>query len=140
MTFLSKLGSILATVGKAVAVAAGLEPLIAPFLGSKGSEEATVVVSDLGQIASVVTTAEAMLQSPATGAQKLAAATPLVMQILQTTEMFSGKKLADTVTTKNTDGTTTTMSGQALFNQGAQLITSGMADLLNALHPDEVKT
>ncbi len=63
-TFLSKLGKILATVGKIAAVAAGMEPLIQPFLGSaKAQSVAGTTVSDITQIGQVITSAEALLQN-----------------------------------------------------------------------------
>jgi len=126
MTFLSKLGKFLAKAGAIAAniagIAAGIGPIIQPFLGAKGGAIEGKVVNDLTQIAGVVTTAEAILQQPGSGAAKLAAATPLVMSILQTSEAISGKKVAN----------------EALFQQGASKITSGMADVLNSLHPDSV--
>jgi hypothetical protein len=61
---------------------------------------------------------------PGTGAQKLAASAPLVANILKTSELVSGKKIADEV----------------LFMQGATDITSGMAKILNSLHPDAATT
>jgi hypothetical protein len=122
MTFLAKLGSFLA---KAVAIAAGLGPLIQPFLGSgKVAEYTPVVLNDLTQVAQVVTSAEAMIQTPGSGASKLAASTPLVLQILRTSQAFSGKKIAN----------------EGLAEQGASKIVSGVADFMNAIHPDEVKT
>lgn len=139
MTFLSKLASVLTTIGKVVAVASGFEPLIAPFLGSsKAASTVQTVTNDLTQIGQVVVSAEALLQGPGTGPAKLTAATPLVMQILKTTEMFAGKKLASSVSVKNPDGTVTAMPGDALFQRGAMQITSGMADLLNAVDPSHV--
>lgn len=126
MSFLKTLGKILATGGRIAAQAMGIFPVIQPFLGSgKAAEYAPVVLNDLSQIASVVTTAETMFASVAgqTGPQKLAAATPLVVSILKTSQAFDGKKIAD----------------EALAEQGAQKIISGVVDFMNAIHPDEVK-
>lgn len=122
MTFLSKLGSVLA---KVIAIATGIGSLAQPFLGSgKVGTTVNTVVNDLTQIGNTVVTAETLIQGKGLGATKLAAATPLVAQILMTSEMLSGKHIAN----------------NALFMQGARKITDGMADILNAIHPDEVKT
>lgn len=126
MTFLSKLGKVLATVVNVISVAAGIGPIIGSFLGSaasgKVSQVASTVTNDLTAIGQVVVQAEAMIQAPGSGATKLAAATPLVAQIVQTSELVSGHKIAN----------------EALFIQGCQKITSGSADVLNSLHPDGV--
>lgn len=122
MTFLSKLGSILL---KVVAIATGIGPLVEPFLGSgKAAAVAGTVVNDLTSIGQVVVQAEALIQGTGTGATKLAAATPLIAQIIMSSEMISGKKIAN----------------NPLFLQGAGKVTSGIADVLNAISPDEAKT
>jgi len=124
-TFLQGLGSV---VGKVSAVATTVFPILSPFLGS-GAQQTNVrsyttegINNDLTQIASVVTTAEAMFQAPGSGATKLAASTPLVLQILRTSQAFDGKKIAN----------------EALAEQGASKIVSGLADFMNAIHPDQV--
>jgi hypothetical protein len=125
MTFLSKLGKVLATVVNILSVAAGIGPIIGPYLGSAGAKVAGAVstaVNDLTSIGQVVLQAEALIQGTGTGATKLAAASPLVAQIIKTSELVSGHKIAD----------------EALFMAGCTKITSGMADVLNALHPDGV--
>lgn len=115
MTFLSKLGSILA---KVIGIVTGIGPIIQPFLGSgKAGTVATTAINDLTQIGQVVVTAEALIQGTGTGATKLAAATPLIAQIVQTSEMVSGKHIAN----------------EALFIQGCSKITGGTADVLNSL-------
>jgi hypothetical protein len=120
MTFLKKLGSFLA---KAAAIAVGVGPLLQPFLGSAAPIE-QVAVNDLTQVAQIATMVEAVNQAPGSGAAKLAAATPLVLQVLRTSQAFSGKKIAD----------------EALAEKGAAEIVSGVVDFMNAIHPDEVKT
>lgn len=118
MTFLKKLGSILA---KGLAIAVGIGPLIAPYLGSgKAAAVATTVVNDLTSIGQVVLQAEALIQTPGSGATKLAAATPLIQQILQTSQLLDGKKITQ----------------PALLTQGAGKITSGVADILNSVDPN----
>lgn len=122
MTFLKKLGQILA---EAVALAAGLGPIIKPFLGSgKAGQIATTAINDLTQIGQIVTTVEAVVQTPGSGAQKLAAAVPLVKSIIQSSELVVGKKIAN----------------EALFEQACTEYTQATVDLLNSIHPDEVKT
>lgn len=124
MTFLARLGSFLA---RGIAVLTGLEPLIAPLFGSKANQAAGVVTkisNDLNAIAQVVVTAEAVIQTPGSGAQKLAAAAPLVTNIVRTSELVSGHEIAN----------------EALFIQGCTNITSGVAQVLNSLKPDNVKS
>ena len=115
-TFLGKLGKYLA---EGVAVASGLWPMVQPFFGSatKAQQIGTVVINDLTSIASVVVQAEAILQQPGSGAQKLAAAAPLVQNIIRTSELVSGHKIAN----------------EALFTQGCTDLTSAVAEILNSL-------
>lgn len=120
MTFLKKLGTILAN---AAGIAAGVGPLIKPFLGQKGGAIEDVAVNDLTQIAQIATMTEAVVQTPGSGAAKLAAATPLVLQILKTSQAFSGKKIAD----------------EALANKAAADIVTGVVEFMNAIHPDEAQ-
>jgi hypothetical protein len=121
MTFLAKLGQFLA---KAVAIAAGVGPLVAPYLGAKGQAIEQTAVNDLTSIGQVVVQAEALIQAQGNGATKLAAATPLIQQIVQTSELVSGHKITN----------------ETLFTQGCSKITSGVADVLNSLDPGAVKT
>lgn len=121
-TFLSKLGKALAT---GLAIAAGVGPIVIPFLGSgKAASIASTAVNDFTAIGQTVVSAEALIQGAGTGAAKLAAATPLVTQIIQTSELVAGKKIAN----------------EALFVQGSSKITSGMADVLNSLEANAVQT
>ena len=127
MTFLSKLGKVLATIVNIAGIAAGIGPILQGFLGSNASTSKAgavvgTVVNDLTAIGQTVLSAETLIQGTGTGATKLAAATPLVAQIIQTSELVAGHKIAN----------------EALFIQGSQKITSGVADILNALHPDGV--
>jgi len=124
MTFLAKLGSFLA---RGIAVLTGLEPLIAPLFGSKAGAAATVVgkvANDLTAVGQIVVTAEALFQGPGTGAEKLAKAAPLVTNIVRTSELVSGHEI----------------SNESLFIQGCTNITSGVAQVLNSLKPDNVKS
>jgi len=121
MTFLKKLGQFLA---QAVAIATGVGPLITPFLGQgRASQVPGEVVNDLTQISQVVTSVEAVIQTPGSGAVKLASATPLVLQILRSSQAFAGKQIAD----------------EALAEKGAGEVVQGIVDFMNAIHPDEAK-
>lgn len=123
-TFLSRLGTFLA---KGIAILTGLEPLIAPLFGSKAQAAAgvaTKVANDLTSIGQVVVSAEAMIQGTGTGATKLAAAAPLVVNIVKTSELISGHKIAN----------------ETLFLQGCTNLTSAVAQILNALSPDGVNS
>lgn len=122
MTFLSKLGKVLATIVNIAGMAAGIGPILQGFLGSKVGAVVGTAVNDLTAIGQTVLSAETIIQAPGSGAAKLSAATPLVAQIIQTSELVAGHKIAN----------------EALFIQGSQKITSGVADILNALHPDGV--
>lgn len=124
MTFLKKLGVVLANLA---GIAAGVGPIILPFLGSgKAAQVATTVTNDLTVIGSTVVQIETAFSAipGATGAQKLAAAIPLVGNIIKTSELVAGKKI------KN----------EALFTQAIQEYTQATVDLLNSIDEGEVKT
>lgn len=123
MNFLKKLGQIIATVG---ATALGIGPLVAPLFGSKGQQVTQTlgtVSNDLTAIGTVVVQIETALQGK-TGQDKLAAAIALVGPIIMTSQLVSGKKIADS----------------ALLQKGIGEITQGVVDVLNSLHQDSVKT
>jgi hypothetical protein len=114
-------------LAQGVAMFSGIWPLVAPLFGSKAqqaSNVATSVVNDLTQIAQIVTSVEAVIQTPGSGAVKLAAATPLVLNILKTSEAFSGHKIAD----------------EQKAIDGATQIVNGVVAFMNALAPDGVQT
>jgi hypothetical protein len=123
MTFLKKLGSALA---QGIALATGMWPLVSKFFGAgtAASQTANTVVNDLTAIGQVVVQAEAMFQGTGTGATKLAAAAPLVANVIKTSELVSGHKIAN----------------ETLFTQACQEITSSVADLLNSLDSSSVQT
>lgn len=120
LTFLKKLGQVLA---KAVTIEMGLGPVLAPFLGSAGPI-VNKVENDLTQIAQLVTTVEAVIQTPGSGAAKLTAAIPLVTSVISSSELLVGKKVAN----------------QALFTQACTEYTQATVDLLNSLDASAVKT
>ena len=124
MSFLKKLGQVLVNV---VGIATGVGPIILPFLGSGKSAQITgTAINDLtavGQVVVQIETAFAALPG-STGAQKLQAAIPLVGNIIKTSELVVGKKIAN----------------EALFTQAVQEYAQATVDLLNSLHEDGVKT
>jgi hypothetical protein len=124
ISFLKKLGQILLEV---VGIAVGVGPIISPFLGSGQVAQVTrTVVNDLTSIGSLVVQIEAAFAAVpgSTGAQKLQAAVPLVANIIKTSELMAGKKIAN----------------EALFMKGCTEITQGMVDTLNSIDGGEAKT
>lgn len=124
MTFLSKLGGLLA---KGLAVFSGVWPLVSGLFGSQASKANTVVntvTNDLTQIGQIIVTAEAVIQTPGSGGAKLTAAAPLVANVIKSSEILAGHKIAN----------------EALFIQGCTAITSGMADVLNSLDSSTAQT
>jgi hypothetical protein len=124
MTFLKKLGQVLL---KVVGIAAGIGPVITPFLGSgKAGQVAGTVTNDLTSIGSIIVQLETAFAAipGSTGAQKLQAAIPLVSNITKTSELVVGKKIAN----------------ETLFTQACTEYAQATVDLLNSIHPDEVKT
>jgi len=122
MSFLKKLGLVLAQVG---ATAVGLGPIVAPLFGSgagKVVQIAATVANDLTAIGSVIAQIETALQGKE-GVEKFRAAVALVGPIVRTSQLVSGKKIAD----------------EALLQKGIEGITQGVVDVLNAIHQDSVK-
>ncbi|MBO0887486.1 hypothetical protein J2P12_00135 [Candidatus Bathyarchaeota archaeon] len=123
-SFLKKLGQIIANVA---GVAAGVGPIVIPFLGAgKAPAVAATGINDLTSIGSLVVQIEAAFAAipGSTGAQKLQAAVPLVANIVRTSEMLAGKKIHD----------------ETLFTKGCTEITQGVVDLLNSIDQGEAKT
>ena len=123
-SFLKNLGSSLV---KVVAIASGVGPIIQPFLGSgKPATVAASVVNDLTSIGQVVLQIETAFAAVtgSTGVQKLQAAIPLVSNIIKTSELVVGKKIAN----------------QVLFTQACQEYTQATVDLLNSIDQSEAKT
>lgn len=123
MTFLSKLGSLLA---RGIAVLTGLAPLLTPLFGAKAQQAAGVVgtvSNDLTAVGQIVVSAEALLQTAGGGAAKLAAAAPLVVNLIKGSELVSNHKIAN----------------ETLFIQGCTDLTSAVAEILNSLSADGVQ-
>lgn len=124
MSFLKKLGQILLSVA---GVAAGVGPIVFPFLGSgKSATIAGTVVNDLTAIGSTIATVETAFAAVpgSTGAQKLQAAIPLISNIIKTSQLVSGKKVAN----------------QALFTTACTEYAQATVDLLNSLDSASVTT
>lgn len=116
-----------AFLAKGIAILAGVGPLIQPLFGSasgKASQVVSTISQDLTAIGQVVVTAEALIQTAGSGAAKLAAAAPLVTNIVKTSELVSGHKIKD----------------EALFLQGCTNLTSAVAQILNSLSGDGVNS
>ena len=123
MTFLKKLGQILLSVSTA---ALGVGPLVGPLFGNKGTQVTTGianVTSDLTSIGTVIVQIETALQGKS-GADKLQAAIALVGPIIRTSQLVSGKKIAN----------------DALLQKGIGEVTQGMVDILNSIDQESVKT
>jgi hypothetical protein len=120
MTFLKKLGSILL---KATEIVTGVGPLIGQIYPQAAGLEQRVE-NDLVQIGQIIVTVETLGQALNTpGADKLKAAAPLVAQIILKSAIVGAHEIDNPM----------------LFQQGAQKIADGMADVLNSLKPDRVK-
>ena len=125
MSFLKKLGMVLAGVAS---TALGIGPLVTPLLGGGGGKATGVVgtiTNDLTLIGSVIAQVETIFAGQdGTGPQKFKAAVALVGPIVRTSQLVSGKKIAD----------------EAKFKDGINGVTQGIVDVLNSLHPDSVST
>jgi hypothetical protein len=121
MSFLKKLGGVLSKGLQLVGLFGPVVKLTVP-----GSDQVVDVVSkDLAQVAEVIANTEAFGQALGmAGSDKLKAAVGPVAQIILGSSLLAGRKI------ENED----------LFKQGAKKIADGMADVLNSLHEDGVKT
>lgn len=117
MNFLKKLGGIIAAVS---GVFLGFAPAFEKAVpGSTGI--INTVSQDLSQVGNVVVQIEAIGQLQSlSGPDKAKAAGPLVAQIIASSALVAGKKIAD----------------QTAFNAACVTIAGGVADLLNSLHAD----
>jgi len=123
MSFLKKLGQILLSVST---TALGVGPLVTPLFGNKATQVTSgiaTVTSDLTAIGTVIVQIETALQGKS-GPEKLAAATALVGPIIRTSQLVSGKKIAN----------------EAMLQKGISEVTQGIVDVLNSIDPDSVKT
>lgn len=127
-TFLSKLGKIMQITGKVVGVYLGFAPGLAALTPSQKDDKiVAATVLPLQQIAGIVVQVEAMAQAldtPLAGPDKLKMATPLVAQIVLSSGVLAGKKIAN----------------PELFKQGCAQLGSGMADILNSIKESGVQS
>lgn len=117
LSFLKQAGTIL--VNGASVVELGY-PILGKLLPKKAEGVADVVVSDLGELSSVVTnieTAANAVPGGLTGAQKFAAALPGVTRAIAQSSVMAGKKIAD----------------QALFQKACSEYAQATVDMLNSL-------
>ncbi|HKQ52090.1 MAG TPA: hypothetical protein VJT74_06965 [Pyrinomonadaceae bacterium] len=122
MKFLSKLGQ---AILKGIAIVSGIAPMISQIPGVSGAVQ--TISQDLAQIAQIIAQVEVIGQKLGHGGpDKLAAAAPLVEQVILQSALLANRKID-----KNRAD---------LFTQGSKKIADGMADVLNSLHEDEVKT
>ena len=122
MSFLKKLGQVLAAVST---TALGIGPIVSPLFGSKGDKiggEIQTISNDFTLISQQVAIIETALQGKS-GAEKFAALLPLVSGVIMTSQVVSGKKIADA----------------ALLQKGVSEVSQGMVDILNSLHEESVK-
>lgn len=117
MGFLKKIGSIIL---KGAAIATGYGPMIGA-LAPAAAGTVTRVTDIFSKLAGLVITGEAMGQAlKLPGDQKLAAVTPLAIQMILQSDVMLGRKVKD----------------QAKFAAASATIVSGLADLLNSLDDD----
>lgn len=122
-SFLKVLGQIFSVFVKVEPEVAAVGAVVTPLLGSgQGAQEARNALNDFTAMGTVVIQMETALQGKA-GTDKLAAAIPLVGNIVRTSELVAGKKIGD----------------EALFTKAIQEYTQATVDLLNSIHPDEAK-
>ncbi len=115
--FVSFLKAFGLAVVKIVGVVSGIAPLV-----ETAAPLTRPYFDKFSEIAKAVLNVEAVfaaISDPGvkTGSQKLKAATPLVAQIIQSSELLAGKKIKD----------------EGLFIEACRNITSNMADLLNSI-------
>ncbi|MBZ5522258.1 MAG: hypothetical protein LAP21_08450 [Acidobacteriia bacterium] len=121
MTFLKKLGVILVNL---TGVAAGVGPLLKPFLGSGAAADyVSKGVNDLTAIGGTIVQIETAFAAVpgSNGAIKMQACIPLVGNIIKTSELVAGKKIAN----------------EALFQKAVEGYAQATTDLLNSIHADE---
>jgi len=114
--WLGKAGRIIATIGGLVT---GFGPAIAVATGEKGAAIVAKVQSEFEQIDGIVTTLQAIGEVQGlNGEQKLAAATPLVAQVVLQSLGAAGHKVEQ----------------PELFRQGCAEIASGRVKVMQSLH------
>lgn len=119
MTFLKTLGQLIL---KGVQVWLGFAPLVSQQVGGGVVQK---VSKDLAEIAQIVVDMEALGQtSGMPGPDRAKAAGPLVAQIILNSTLLTGGKIEK----------------PDLFASGCVTIAGGVADVLNSLHADGIKS
>ena len=117
LSFLKQLGI---DIVKGAAGLAGLLPLFQKVVPAGVAAVVTTASTDLSEIAGIIVSIEAAgatLTPNMTGAQKLAAVTPLVLQAIYKSDLLNGKEIADLT----------------VVTAGAEQIASGVVNILNGL-------
>lgn len=121
MSFLKKIGQVLAAGLQLVGV---VFPVLQPFLGSGSTAtKVATAVNDFTAIGTQVIAVETALQGK-TGAEKLAAAIPLVGSIVRTSELVAGHQVAN----------------EAEFSAGIADLANAVVRIMNSLKSDNIKT
>jgi hypothetical protein len=120
----NKAVTFLENVGKMILQGLNLIPQVTQVVESSAGTPVPLL-DKLSQISSVVQTAEVMIggvMGPGSGEQKAAAAAPLIMQIVMSSELVAGRKIDP--------------SKQTAFAAACKSLGSDVADILNCLEPD----
>ena len=121
MTFLKKLGQIIVS---GLGIALGFLPTLQAALPNNAGTLQTVS-KDLSELLNIIVSVEATGAALGlAGPDKLHAAAPQIAQVLLQSSALAGKPIAN----------------QPLFLQGCTDIASGLAEVLNAVHPDAAQT
>lgn len=125
-SFLKKIGQVL---NAGLTLTSVIFPVLRPLLGSAvntpGSAASNIVtgINDFTAIGTVAIQVEAALQGQ-TGAAKLAAAAPLVANIVRTSELVAGHKIAQ----------------EAEFIAGCTDLTNAVVRIMNSLDSNSINT
>lgn len=128
MSFISVLEKVASAIMKGVAIESGVEPLIQPLLGSgNAAKDASLVQNDLNQIGSAVTFAESIFQTlnpNMTSDEKIAALTPAIVKIIQSSTLVAGHPIGD----------------PQGFSNGCATIAQGVTMVLKSVDGSKVQT
>jgi len=122
VSFLKKAGELLVNTVSVVELG---YPVLGKLIPKKAEGVADVLVTDLEQLSSVVTTIEAVakaIPSGLTGEQKFAAALPGVTRAIAQSSVMAGKKIAD----------------QALFQKACSEYAQATVDMLNSVDQSSI--
>jgi hypothetical protein len=120
MSFCSVLAKIFGDVQKGIQIFEGIEPIAYPLVPPGAKATVSTLTDDLTSIGAAVTSASAVVATVkvgATPADVAAAAAPLVSNILQSSELMSGKKIGN----------------QAAYTAGVAALSAAVTQLLDSL-------